>query len=305
MKTEINTILLATNFRPGSRRTLDYAVSLAKRLKAKLVIVNAFELDPEANSVELADHMPSRTRLEAAAQLHLFVESSNRAGVLADSALVEGVVPDAILRAIKTFQADLLVLGTKEGHRGLGHFLIGSNAESLLERASCPTMVVGPHAPMDADANALFRKIMYISNLRPAAAAAAPFALALGKALGIDTEICQVVRDAPQGKPDVPLKKRVDAYCTALGTMLPEVESEWCSADFQMGRAVSPQAVLEMSRNPSVLMVVGVPHAPFLERHLRLSYPFRLLETAACPIITVRSEVSGAEEHGVKPNASV
>jgi hypothetical protein len=64
MKTEINTILLATNFMPGSRRTLDYAVSLAKRLKAKLVIVNAFELDPEANSVELADHMPSRTRLE-------------------------------------------------------------------------------------------------------------------------------------------------------------------------------------------------------------------------------------------------
>ncbi len=39
----------------------------------------------------------------------------------------------------------------------------------------------------------------------------------------------------------------------------------------------------------SVLMVLGVPDSPFVERHLHTSYSYRLLANAAYPIITVRS----------------
>lgn len=54
-------------------------------------------------------------------------------------------------------------------------------------------------------------------------------------------------------------------------------------------RIIAPQAVLEKSMDPSVLMVLGVHGAPLLERHLHTSYPYTLLANAACRIITVRS----------------
>jgi nucleotide-binding universal stress UspA family protein len=290
MKTEISTLLLATDFQPGSRLVLDYAVSLAGKLHAKLVIVNAFELDPEANSVENVEHIPSRTRREAEAKLLAFAAGSIRAGIQADTALVEGPVLDAILKAIQTFKADLLVLGTQGVHRGLDHLLIGSNTEALMLRSTCPTLTVGPHALATMDRGACFKKVVYISNFRPASAYAAPFALELSRALALDIEIHQVVREPAQGEKEAPLKKRVEEYCAELRTLLPDVAETWCSPDFQMSQIVSPQAVLEMSQDSSLLMVVGVHGAPFLERHLRTSYPYRLLANAVCPIITVRSQ---------------
>lgn len=289
MKTDIRTILLATDFLQSSRLALDYAVLLAHRLEAQLVIVNAFELGPEASNVEIVDRVPSRTRRDAEARLQAFVAGSNRAGVSTTSALVEGAVPDAILRAIETFKADLLVLGTQGVHRGLGHLLIGSNTEALMLHSTCPTLTIGPHVLAGVDLNARFKKVVYISNLSPASAAAAPFALKLSQTLASDIEIFQVTRDMDQAETKARLKGMVEEYCATLRSLLPGVSEEWCSTEFQMGRIISPQAVLEKSLDPSVLMVLGVHDAPLLERHLHTSYPYRLLANAACPIITVRS----------------
>jgi nucleotide-binding universal stress UspA family protein len=46
VKTGVSNILLATDFSQSSRLALDYAVLLASKLRAELMIVNAFELGP-------------------------------------------------------------------------------------------------------------------------------------------------------------------------------------------------------------------------------------------------------------------
>ncbi len=289
MKTDISTILLATDFLQSSRLALDYAVALAHRVGAQLMIVNAFELGPEANVVEHVEHIPSRTRQDAEARLQTFVAGSDRAGVPADAVLVEGAVPNAILSAVDKFKADLLVLGTQGVHRGLGHLLIGSNTEAIMLRSTCPTLTIGPHVLAGVGLNARFKKVVYISNLRPASAAAAPFALKLSQTLASNIEIYQVVRGVDQEKKETYLKGMVEEYCSRLRSLVPNVREEWCSPEFQIGRIISPEAVLEKSQDPSVLMVLGVHDAPLLERHLHTSYPYRLLANAACPIITVRN----------------
>jgi nucleotide-binding universal stress UspA family protein len=296
MKTTIGTILLATDFLQSSRLALDYAVSLAIKLNTKLIIVNAFELDPEAESVEKVDMVPSRTRREAEARLQSFVAGCDRAGVSATPILVEGSVATAIISAVANFKADLLVLGTQGVHRGLGHLLIGSNTEALMLRCPCPTLTIGPHVLAGIGLDSPFKKVVYISNLRPAAACAAPFAFKLSQDLAINIEIYQVVRKALEGEVEIRIKERLTKYCSTLRERCPNVPDEWCSPEFEMSRIVSPQAVLEMSHDPSVLMVVGVPNAPFLERHLHTSYPYRLLANAACPILTVRNYVKEAQE---------
>jgi nucleotide-binding universal stress UspA family protein len=289
VKTEINTILLATDFLQSSRLALDYAVVLANKLGAQLMIVNAFELGPEADTVEKLDHIPSRTRRDAEARLQAFVAGSNCAGVPANWALVEGSVPNAILHAVDQHNADLLVLGTQGVHRGLGHLLIGSNTEALMLRSTCPTLTIGPHVLAGVDLNSHFKKVVYVSNFRPASAAAAPFALKLSQSLSTDIEIYQVARDVEQEDKKAHLKEMAEEYCSRLRSVAQGVSEEWCSTEYQMGRVISPETVLEKSMDPSVLMVLGAHHLPLLERHLQTSYPYRLLATAACPIVTVRS----------------
>ncbi len=290
MKTDISTILLATDFLPGSRLALDHAAALAKKLNAKLLIVNALELGPEANTVEKVEHIPSRTRREAEAKLQALIMESKRAGVSTDSVLVEGSVQNAILSAIAQFKADLLVMGTQGLHRGIEHLLLGSNVEGLMLSAPCPMLTVGPRVPAVTDLGAGVKKIVYISNLRPAAAAAAPFALELSQNLHSDIEIYQVAKGVDQGAKDPHLRGMVEEYCSRLRSLVPKVREEWCSTEFQMSRIISPQAVLEKSMDPSIRMVLGVQDGHFWERHLHTSYPYRLLANAACPIITVRSQ---------------
>lgn len=294
MKTDIRTIMLATDFLPGSRLALDHAVALAGKLNAKLVIVNALELGPEANTVEKVEHIPSRTRRDAEAKLEAFVAGSNREGVSTESVLVEGAVEKAILSAISQYKADLLVMGTQGLHRGIEHLLLGSNVEGLMLSASCPMLTVGPHVPAKVDLSTGIKKVVYISNLRPASAAAATFALKLSQGLDSDIEIFQVVKDVDQASKDTHLKEMVEEYCARLRTLLPDVREEWCSAEYQMSRIISPQTVLEKSMDSSIRMVLGVQDGHFWARHLHTSYPYRLLANAACPIITVRSQGNGA-----------
>lgn len=286
---EIKTILLATDFLQSSRLALDYAVVLANKLSAQLLIVNAFELGPEADTVEKLEHVPSRTRRDAEARLQAFVTGSNCAGVAASWALVEGPVPDAILHAVDQHKAGLLVLGTQGVHRGIGHLLIGSNTEALMLRSTCPTLTVGPHALAGVDLDSHFKKVVYISNFRPASANAAPFALKLSQSLSTEIEIHQVVRDLESEDKKADLKERVEEYCSRLRSFMPDVSENWCNPEFQMGRIITPEAVMAKAMDPSVLMVLGAQHSPLLERHLRTSFPYRLLANAVCPIVTVRN----------------
>ncbi len=156
-------------------------------------------------------------------------------------------------------------------------------------RAPCPTLTIGPHVLAGVDVNSNFKKVVYVSNLRPASAAAAPFALRISQALGTEIEIYQVVKEPVHEGKEAHLKGMIEEYCSRLRPLVPAVKEEWCSLEFQMSRIISPQAVLEKSLDPSVVMVLGVHDAPILERHLYTSYPYRLLANAVCPIITVRS----------------
>jgi nucleotide-binding universal stress UspA family protein len=289
MKKDISTILLATDFLPSSRLALDYAAVLASKLNAKLVIANAFELGPESSSVESVNNIPSRTRKEATAKLDAFAAGCCSAGVSAIPVLVEGPVSKALLSTVDKFKADLLVVGTQGVRKGLGHMLIGSNTEAMMLRSPIPTLAIGPHVPAKPDHKSFFKKVIYVSNLRPASAVAAPFALRLSQTLATDIEIYQVVKQPDQEEKDIHLKEMVEEYCSKLRTYAPDVKEEWCSPEFQMKHIVPPLTILEKSMDPSVLMVLGVRDTPWLELHFRTSYPYRLLANAACPIITVHN----------------
>ena len=132
-------ILFATDFSPASDAALEYATSLARDAGATLVVLHVEELPlPYAGSevylTQLAYPDPEiRRRLEAIVPTDPSVRCQHR--------LVQGVPADDIPRVANEEGADLIVIGT-HGRTGLTRVLMGSVAEAVLRRASCPVLTL-------------------------------------------------------------------------------------------------------------------------------------------------------------------
>jgi universal stress protein A len=84
-----------------------------------------------------------RSRAEAVRQLEKLAPQLKKAKIRTKTLLVRGVPFEQILRAAKRLKCDLIVLAT-HGRTGLRHVLMGSVAENVVRRASCPVLTVRP-----------------------------------------------------------------------------------------------------------------------------------------------------------------
>lgn len=138
-------ILVATDFSPHAVNALRLAGELAKQSAAALQIVHVYDVVPYT----LPEGMPvfdggqmARIRDELGQQLRKLAGEAQRSGVQSvDSALVEGQASAEIVRHAQEGQFDLIVMGT-HGRGGFAHLLLGSVAERVVRKASCPVLVV-------------------------------------------------------------------------------------------------------------------------------------------------------------------
>ena len=118
------------------------ACALAGERKARLIVAHV--LPPPLVHGELV----------ARRQTNGYHEEMNRAlqriqapNVTVEHRLVEGKTAEEIVRLAQECQADLIVMGT-HGRTGAVRLLMGSVAEQVLRKASCPVLMVkGPVRP--------------------------------------------------------------------------------------------------------------------------------------------------------------
>jgi nucleotide-binding universal stress UspA family protein len=138
------TLLVPTDFGEASERALAYAVALAKRLGADVVVLHAFEIPivgfPDGAMVATAE-LTSRilegaqSGLDRALARHKGDEVPMRAFVR------QGDPWRSVLEAATEFSAGMIVMGT-HGRRGLPRALIGSVAEKIVRTATVPVLTV-------------------------------------------------------------------------------------------------------------------------------------------------------------------
>jgi nucleotide-binding universal stress UspA family protein len=147
----IQTILHPTDFSERSRLALKLACSLARDYGARLIIVHVVEQPmPAAEGVMMVplviDTEPVRKRLEQLRSEHAAVPVEHR--------LLEGNPATEILGVVRDAKCDLVVMGT-HGRSGVGRLLMGSVAEQVVRRASCPVLTVkAPHTHSPAAVSA-------------------------------------------------------------------------------------------------------------------------------------------------------
>ena len=142
----IRRLVHPTDFSPASGPAFRKALELAKQNRATLLIVHVLPTLPMVADAYMAasayDAMLRAQRLQAEKAMGRFVKRARAAGVRVTGHVVDfGAVAEAISRFAKRQRADLIVMGT-HGHGILARALLGSVAERVISRASCPVMTV-------------------------------------------------------------------------------------------------------------------------------------------------------------------
>jgi universal stress protein A len=137
-------IVAPTDFSSNSRKAVDYAIQLARRMGARLTLLHivpepgALDYSMEGISVQELHGWKEEAKKRLADELARAKLEYQEVDAVQGSALHPR---DQIVRTATDLSADLLVLST-HGYTGWKHFFFGSDAEKILERAPCPVLVV-------------------------------------------------------------------------------------------------------------------------------------------------------------------
>ena len=147
----IDTIVMATDFSISAKAALPYAISFAKTLKARLVIAVVYdpahlmiEMLPELGPVPDAfpASFPPRENLEKA--LDSLADQAMAEGIPTQTTVKDGRAYVRLIQLAQEVKAGMLIMGTR-GLTGLDRALIGSTAEQVVRMAPCPVLTIrGP-----------------------------------------------------------------------------------------------------------------------------------------------------------------
>ncbi len=135
-------ILAATDFSDHSNEAMEYACSLSETFNAELHILHVLEMHASSTPVFAGGLAlnPMVQESREAAEKALLDEAGGREAIRATAV---GPPFLEILRYAHDQEIDLIVMGT-HGRSGLIHVLMGSVAERVVRKSSCPVLTV-PH----------------------------------------------------------------------------------------------------------------------------------------------------------------
>ena len=139
-------ILHATDFSAASGAAFGWAVNMARRDRAELLLLHV--LSPPAPLVADAYVTPAvwntlirSQRASAQRRLDALVAKARQARVKARGLLVDGVPADRIVKTARGRRAGMIVVGT-HGRTGAARLFLGSVAGRVVATAHCPVLTV-------------------------------------------------------------------------------------------------------------------------------------------------------------------
>ena len=139
---EIKKVLIPTDFSELSKRTVEEALPVVKKLGASVVFVHVLErLDHPDDMTALFDEGYAYLMDRSRALLNDLVVKAKQAGIEASAELKNGVPHMEIVELAQQKGVDLIIMGT-HGRTGFNHLMMGSQTERVLRKAVCSVMTI-------------------------------------------------------------------------------------------------------------------------------------------------------------------
>jgi nucleotide-binding universal stress UspA family protein len=142
----MKTILVPTDFSGSSADALEMAVSLARDRQARLILLHVMAEPVFLEGAGVIPFDPAMYRDEQLDKLER--QAVHHPGVSIEKQLAQGKAAAEILRVAQESAADLIVMGTL-GATGLRKLLLGSVAEGVARKATCPVLTIRSPLPVE------------------------------------------------------------------------------------------------------------------------------------------------------------
>lgn len=290
----LRTVLCPTDFSDVSARAETYAAALARHYDASLHLLH---VDPPMPVMAPYGEIPVDARLfeeqreVAEAELVKAGERARAGGLTVETTMKGGHPAREILALADRAQADMLVIGT-HGRGGVEHLLLGSVAEKIMRKASCPVLVVPPGAPGESDA--LFTRILCPIDGSAASAHALTYALSLARETDGHVTLLYVVEPVPAagefGALDVEEYRRAgeEHARKVLREAVPDDVRTWCRLDERVATGKPSERILDAATTERAdVIVMGVRGRGAIDLLAFGSTTNEVIRRAGCPVLAV------------------
>lgn len=296
----IREILVTTDFSGQALPAVRYALTLGRKVGAKITLLHVVETASWLSGMELV--VLARTDAEVASLARTKLEAlANR------EAKSSGVVT-TVVRSGKPFheivvaagerEVDLIVIAT-HGHTGLKRAWIGSTAERVVRHAQCPVLTVptrGSTKRTGAAGRFRLERIVVPIDFSSLSKDAVPYATLLAKQFGAEILLLHVVERFPidailgrglMNEVTVPLMKQAEVNLEQMATELAQSTGVKTSAIVRDGSPFENICLAAKSLNAD--LIVLTTHGYTALKHVWLgSTAERVVRQAPCPVLVVR-----------------
>ncbi len=281
----IQTIVLATDFSLPSEKAAAYAKTLAHRFGSTVELTHVIDLSvatpSEGALIGLAVDEKRRESTEKLERL-----SRNFSGTRTRIKKLEAFSSSAaILKSAKDSMADLIIMGTASKH-GLEKLVVGSTAETVIRKSTCPVLTVGPHVPAPPQDPLAFQKIVFATDFSEQAAKAAIYALSFAQDSGAHLYFCHVLGVRRPKDSEKPVLQA--SFERSLKKLIPQSAYDWCSPECVIEHGDTAEAILGLAeRVQADLIVLGARKASFWLEYVETGVTPSILAAAKSPVLTV------------------
>lgn len=276
-------ILIPTDFSVPAENAGHYALALAKKLKADVMICNAFKVPDEAPMSSqvawpLMDYAASKKEVTSDLDIWIKLLSDKDCSVEEDEYCPDltyesgvGNVCDVVSSLVKKEKAELVVMGMA-GAGGLTQFVLGSNSKKMIEEADVPLLLV----PFEAEFKNI-RRIAFATDLNMDDVPVLQFIVDL--ALPLNAEITIVHITNKEVDPLDKIQRKIDAFFNKIvsANNLPGIKYEYVwNIDIDNGLDwIAEQADLDMMaithhRHNFLARIFKGSHTQRLSRHTKI-----------------------------------
>jgi nucleotide-binding universal stress UspA family protein len=284
------TILVATDL-SDLDRLMPFAYAQARETGARLILLHvlASSATMPVDAVGMPYYDPAVALELAAKMLEPWCAEARLHSIACDALVRDGHAAHQIAAALRQFQVDRILLGTRSRSK-LGKLLLGSVAEQVLRSVNIPVITVGPEANLPVESDERERVVLYATSLRETSRPSAALACQIAASQGAKLILLHVLppidemerKGLPTGLDSLAMHElRVLAAETGAG----------CCA------AVEPHVVhgnpfieilAEASERCASLIVLGATERSAFENLTRDRTIYRVLAHARCPVLTQR-----------------
>lgn len=282
-------ILLATDFSPASKKALEYAASLARRYGSALYLTHVITVDgyPLA-SPEYAVSSLQNMHDKARQGFRDLLKSGELIELPYKVLIQEGSFWSSIEEAIKTYQIDLLVVGT-HGARAIEKVLIGSGAEKIFRKAKVPVLTVGPSITKDPLYEIEFQNILFATDFGISAEREAEYAVSLAQKHCSRLRLVHVLPHPEAYGKDILADKKETSMAQLRELAANETDLHY-KLDFEVAIGEPVEEILRIAGETKAdLIIMGAKARNSLAGNVPRSKAYRVVCGARCPVLTVRS----------------